>query len=1202
MFFNQTFQINFTNNDVVVPVPDTGVSFSAVVDQLGTTGHITIIASILLLAILLVLLCLRRKAKTPRTSFIFNILTIFFFSFFAGASTSAIFQTVHAINVIENSVVLDLELNAADDEVISSKDTTLTLDTDYPDGYIVFAYMNEDNSVCDESREHCFSYTSQATTIDDLSVNSYGIMSEGGDYDIISVDSEHPTKIKDSEAATASGVNIPVTYAVRADKSMPTDFYTTNDSAIHFEITPDIYNLHYIDGTDTPQVIEQRHNPVFSIPAAPVKPGYTFLSWNTKADGTGTSYQPGDTITLDYVDFTIYPIWQTNTFIINYDANTTDTVTNMPTTPVSQTGNPTFALEDITPARVGYNFLGWATDPSATTPEHQPGTTITLDNPTTGTTNNQTFYAVWGDNIYTLIYIDGDGTEHVLTQETNPVFTVPAAVAKTGYTFEEWNTKQDGTGDSYTPGGTITLPEDPTSVATLYPIFTANTYVATFNANGGTFPGSTTTTITETYDSNYILPTTEQPTRTGHNFLGWFTAATGGTEVTTSTTVTTAGNHTLYAHWEAIITTYTVHYDANGGTNSPADTTADIEYGQPTSLTLTTDTPTPPEGKEFLGWATTPTATTAEYESGAEYTFPAGITETILHAVYEDAAPTCPAGMPTMQSINSDYIADMTTDEQVEMCDTRDAKVYTVSKLQDGNLWMTQNLALGDENGITITKEDSDITADTFTISSSDAHDATGTEWSGRHYSYDDPEFAYYTPLTDPGNYGNYYNWPAATAGTGTSAVTSGDAPSSICPKGWKLPKGGDGGQFQSLYTAYGSNYDNFKTAFDVVPFGGYSEGGVFRQDEYSLWWSRTAYEYDSDDAYRLYVDSYAASGDPTSSYGKYTGQSVRCVAEGPQPKDLSSIETMQEMTPEIVANTTENTTKQLKDTRDDKLYWVTKLADGNIWMTQNLDLGGDTDMTLTTETTDLHPEKAGGTSEFVLKASKRDFLRTYAVSEMNDPGDYYIANGTASSHTSVSGLAQDAEEWHWHQGNYYNWYAATAGSNASEMSRDQEAPQSICPKGWRLPYDGSSVSKSFADLINKLSLTASNITASPVYFTLAGSYSSSVMALGTNGRLLSSNAFGKDYATGMYGAYTLVFNSSYVHTHNTVTAYNGQPVRCVADTSTSSSPLGETFRQDGQNGGKVDLWVILALISSSALMCYLISALRRENKRIANE
>ena len=47
----------------------------------------------------------------------------------------------------------------------------------------------------------------------------------------------------------------------------------------------------------------------------------------------------------------------------------------------------------------------------------------------------------------------------------------------------------------------------------------------------------------------------------------------------------------------------------------------------------------------------------------------------------------------------------------------------------------------------------------------------------------------------------------------------------------------------------------------------------------------------------------------------------------------------MQEMTSSICENSPQLATKQLRDIRDGKYYWVTKLADGNCWMTQNLDL-----------------------------------------------------------------------------------------------------------------------------------------------------------------------------------------------------------------------------------------------------------------------
>ena len=77
-----------------------------------------------------------------------------------------------------------------------------------------------------------------------------------------------------------------------------------------------------------------------------------------------------------------------------------------------------------------------------------------------------------------------------------------------------------------------------------------------------------------TYGSTYgALATTS---RTGYTFNGWFTAASGGTQVTTATVVTNAANHTLYAQWTA--NTYTVTFDANGGT-TPAPTSKVVTYG-----------------------------------------------------------------------------------------------------------------------------------------------------------------------------------------------------------------------------------------------------------------------------------------------------------------------------------------------------------------------------------------------------------------------------------------------------------------------------------------------------------------------------------------------------------------------------------------------------------------------------------------------
>ena len=118
--------------------------------------------------------------------------------------------------------------------------------------------------------------------------------------------------------------------------------------------------------------------------------------------------------------------------------------------------------------------------------------------------------------------------------------------------------------------------------------------VVSFSLNGGgSLNGSSSDKLVDC-DSEYgDMPT---PTRTGYSFAGWFTKATGGTKVTGSTTITTNGAHTLYAHWSA--NTYSVTFNPNGGSVSPTAKT--VTYG---SAYGTLPTPTR-EGHAFNGWFT----------------------------------------------------------------------------------------------------------------------------------------------------------------------------------------------------------------------------------------------------------------------------------------------------------------------------------------------------------------------------------------------------------------------------------------------------------------------------------------------------------------------------------------------------------------------------------------------------------------------
>lgn len=111
---------------------------------------------------------------------------------------------------------------------------------------------------------------------------------------------------------------------------------------------------------------------------------------------------------------------------------------------------------------------------------------------------------------------------------------------RTGYDFDGWYTRETGGTKVDKNSAVGTAPP-----ATLYARWKGKTYTVSFNANGGTV---STASKTATYGSKY--PALPDATRTGgYTFDGWYTQKTGGTKVDDNTTVTTAADHTLYAHW-----------------------------------------------------------------------------------------------------------------------------------------------------------------------------------------------------------------------------------------------------------------------------------------------------------------------------------------------------------------------------------------------------------------------------------------------------------------------------------------------------------------------------------------------------------------------------------------------------------------------------------------------------------------------------
>lgn len=157
------------------------------------------------------------------------------------------------------------------------------------------------------------------------------------------------------------------------------------------------------------------------------------------------------------------------------------------------------------------------------------------------------------------------------------------------------------------------------SLSVTVPAWTS--YTIKYNANGGSGAPSSQTK----WKDQALTISSTKPTRTGYTFQGWATSASGSVAYAAGASYTANAAVTLYAVWKA--NTYTVKYDANGGSGAPGNQTK--TYGQTLTLSSTKPTRT---NYNFKGWGTSASATTVSYAAGASYTANAAIT---LYAVWE---------------------------------------------------------------------------------------------------------------------------------------------------------------------------------------------------------------------------------------------------------------------------------------------------------------------------------------------------------------------------------------------------------------------------------------------------------------------------------------------------------------------------------------------------------------------------------------
>ena len=361
-----------------------------------------------------------------------------------------------------------------------------------------------------------------------------------------------------------SGTNFLLTQAVTAGTKYyaKVKYYGSATGTISFSVKR-AYDIVYDanGGTRVPGIQTKLYDDALTLSTdSPIRENYSFAGWATHESATNASYQPGSSFT-DNADTTLYAVWVPVNCVLNYDANGGVGAPGPQNSPYGEL----LTISSSIPTRFGYSFQGWNTSASDTDAACFPGGSLTLG-------GNVTLYAVWERASAIDSYVSNRDYE----------VTIPFANGCAYYVFtpapERFQFESYGDGDTqiflYDADGSL-LASDDDSGGNLnfllnYDFVSGNTYYVkvqyygsgfgsfvfnlaraydiTYNANGGTDAPSAQV---KTHSTDLLL-STDIPSRSGYDFLGWATNPTAtSVNYQPGDNYTTNSNLSLYAVWGA---------------------------------------------------------------------------------------------------------------------------------------------------------------------------------------------------------------------------------------------------------------------------------------------------------------------------------------------------------------------------------------------------------------------------------------------------------------------------------------------------------------------------------------------------------------------------------------------------------------------------------------------------------------------------
>ena len=340
------------------------------------------------------------------------------------------------------------------------------------------------------------------------------------------------------------------------------------------------------------------------------KYAYKFVGWNTQADGSGQPFDAEQQVTyLDDVtvffengkvsgSLTLYAQWELIEYTIHFNANK----------PVSATAELVGGIEDVTLSYedettlinkytlTGWTFKGWAAFLNGGV-LYEDGATVKNLTATDGAVI--TLYAVWEANSYAVQFNANKpekatspivGIMDAVTVDYDSEITLANKFTLEGWTFLGWATEADGAPIYNHNESVSNLTQIDGGAVVLYAIWAKGFYSVQYNVNAPNATCVVSGNMSNTnckYDEVVALKKNAYSI-VGYTFMGWATSPNGNVEYVDEAEIINlvnvdGGTIILHAKWQ--INTYTITYNANGGTLSGNYTTT---YQVSDTITLPT--------------------------------------------------------------------------------------------------------------------------------------------------------------------------------------------------------------------------------------------------------------------------------------------------------------------------------------------------------------------------------------------------------------------------------------------------------------------------------------------------------------------------------------------------------------------------------------------------------------------------------------